>query len=161
MYEQKHINLHRFAGDKEPVCNVAFYGDKVVATDSFRLVEMLASGEPHEPRLYDAKMVKAVRVPNKTVIGDKDFGLVEKEGSFPKYQDFVDNWNKEEYFEFAVNGDYLAEILSQLGKLAKYKRVFIKVPKKYADTPASKTGLPIILTAPDTKAYLMPMNWEA
>ena len=130
----------------------------MVATDSFKLVEMLASGEPHEPRLYDAKMVKAVKIPSKAVMGDKDFGLVEKEGSFPKYQELVDTWNKEEYFEFAVNGDFLAEIVSQLGKLAKYKRVFIKVPKKYVDIPASKTGLPIILSAPDTKAYLMPMN---
>lgn len=158
MYEQKHINLHRFTGEKEPVNNVAFYGDKVVATDSFRLVEILASGDAHEPKLYDGKMLKAVKIPKGRVFHEKDFGLIEQTGDFPKYAELVYKWNKEEYFEFSVNGDYLAEIASYLGKLAKYKQVVVKIPKKWATENAPATGLPIMFSAPDTKAYLMPMN---
>lgn len=158
MYEQKHINLNRFTGDKGDVTNVAFYGNKVVATDSFRLVEILAEGEEHEPRLFDGKMLKAVKVPKGFKMKEEDFGLVEKDGRFPDYMQLKKRWDSEEYMQFAVNADYLAEIVSQLGKLAKFKRVVIKVPKKYAEKSPHELALPIVIEAPDAKAFLMPMQ---
>jgi hypothetical protein len=159
MYEQKHFNIApRFAGKLKIIANVAFYGNKVVATDSFRLVELLAGGEAHEPKLYPASLVKAVKVPKGSTIREEDFGLQEVNESFPAYEKLQETWDKEEFIEFAVNGDYLAEIASQLGKLSKYKKVVISIPKKYEQGNAYEGGLPIKFKAPDATAYLMPMK---
>jgi hypothetical protein len=156
-YEQKHIDIpRRFTSDK--IKDVAFYGDRVVATDSFRLIEILASGEAHEAICFDATMLKAVKIPKGYSKSEEEFGLVPSKETYPKWQELKDDFDKQEYVEFFVNGDYLAEIVSQFAKLSKHKQVSIQVPKKYFEKEAHVVAKPIKIKAPDATAYLMPMN---
>ena len=158
MYEQKHISIPaRCTNARLP--NVAFYGNKVVATDSYRLVEMPADGEPHELVQYPAQLVKSIKIPKKTKMSDKDFGIMpDTKSHFPEYQELKDKFEKAEYIEFNINGKYLAELANEFAKLASTKQVKISIPKKYGDD-AKQHFLPVRLEAVDGSiAYLMPMN---
>jgi hypothetical protein len=92
-------------------------------------------------------------------MSEEDFKLVpDTESKFPDYTQLSKNWDKEEFITFAINGDYLAELCSQLAKLSKFKKVEINIPKKYIDGDAHKIGLPIKIKTLDATAYLMPME---
>ena len=157
MYEQKHIDIpRRIVSERLP--NVAFYGNKVVATDSFRLIEMEADGEAHESVQFPAQMLKAVKIPKGFKMNEDDFKLQpDTESKFPDYMQLSEKWDKEEYIEVCLNGNYLAELCSQLAKLHSHKKVVLRIPKKYIDTNPIETGLPIMITGIRAKAYLMPM----
>jgi len=159
MYRKKHFDLPlRVVNDRQP--NVAFYGDKVVATDSFRLIEIKADGEPHEPVLYPARLLKAIRLGEKDTIHESQFGIIPIEEHFPKYEELQKTWEKIEYFEFSVNGDYLAEFVSRIGKLSKYKKVVISIPKVWATDEAERKAHPLVIKSVDGTAtgYIMPME---
>lgn len=159
MYEQKHFDLPtRVANEKHPA--VAFYGNKVRATDSFRLIEIEANGEPHEPVCYDASRLKAIKLKKGEVLHQEQFGLVPLETKFPDVDKLInDDWNKKEYFEFSVNGKYLAEFVAQMAKLSKFNKVIIQIPKKWVEMEKNAAE-PMKVISEDRKmtGYLMPLN---
>ena len=157
MYNQNHLRIPaKFTNARLP--NVAFYGDKVVATDSFRLIEMKAGGKPHEPVQYPAQLVKNIKINKNATINHEEMGIVpDEESHFPDYQELQKKFDKEECIEFAVDGKMLGELATALSKLSKKQTIYIKVPKSYENgTKGNPT--PITLTAPDTFAWLMPAN---
>ena len=159
MYRKKHFDLPlRVVNSRLP--NVAFYGNKVVATDSYRLIEIKADGEPHEPVLYPARLLKAIKLGEKDMIHESQFGIIPVEDVLPKYEELQETWEKIEYFEFTVNGDYLAEFVSKIGKLSKHKKVVISIPKIWATDEAVEKSHPLVIKSDDGTAtgYVMPIR---
>lgn len=142
---------------------VAFYGDRTVATDAFRMIEMSATGKKLKtPVLYNAEALKGVKVIKGVDIDLKDIKVKPANvhgDKYPNIDMILKNADEQEYIEHNINAEYLEEILNVLKRVdGTFKKVTLKIPKeKYK---------PIIITAENTKkgseqkarALLMPMN---
>lgn len=171
MYNKLNLAVGKVASKtsiKPELGSIAFYGNKTVATDSFRLLEVSApGGELNEPILLNAKYLKG----NLKISPDKDVDLNEiisrsgaapVAGNFPKYEEILEPaFKRTDDIEFSVNGKFLAEMLTIMASTNKFAQVKFSIPQK--------AGLPIVMTAktPTTKndpepqiirGLIMPMN---
>lgn len=80
-------NLVSKTSIKPEMQSIAFYGDRTVATDSFRLIEVQADGKRHDPVLYSAKMIQPSLVA-KNGFEHGELGLMPVEAVYPDV-DFV------------------------------------------------------------------------
>lgn len=169
MYNKNNIAVAKMASKStirpELAC-VAFYGDKTVATDSFRLVEMSATGKRKEtPVLYDAKTLATVKLKKGESVDDKSMpvkpALVHGD-KYPEYEQIFKRTEGKKYAEVKVNAAYLAEICAVLKELDPFQKIVLKVPTESAYEPViieAESGLP----AGDeprqrARALLMPFN---
>lgn len=113
---------------------VAFYGDRTVATDSFRALEVEAGGEKLEkPELYQSDMVKTVKLKNgETMHEPEKHGLknmADEVGVYPDVLQIIDQAEKrEDYVEISINGRLLGEMLLLMAKANAYEQVKMRVP---------------------------------
>lgn len=141
---------------------VAFYGDRTVATDSFRLIEMSVENGYQTKELKDPVIIKRANVDRvklkkdeTIVLDDLRSGTID--GTYPKYTELFDAAEKRDSVEFTVSATYLAEVVKILGKLSPTDAVKISVPKEMT------THAPIVVrsgnvkTGQSARALVMPM----
>lgn len=129
MITKENLLVAKIASKKsiKPEMNcIAFYGDRTIATDSFRLMEVpVKDGEKYdEPILMLADTVK---MPAGMV------GLEEPTGyrvaaKYPDVDRVIDGDAGVEYVEFSINGKMFGELLTQMGKLNKFQQIHVRVP---------------------------------
>ena len=150
MYNKHNIAGAKFASKKSikpEMGSVAFYGNRTIATDSFRLLEVSAEGEAHEPKLLPAKevarLVKLRKLGklDEVIELDRIEQIVGQEAKVMNYPD-VDQVLKSaeanpDYIEVNLNGRYLAELALAISKMSPYEAVKMRVP--------TSPGRPILL----------------
>jgi len=171
MYNKNNIALAKVASTstiREELACVAFYGDKTVATDSFRLVEMSASGKAKKtPVLYPAKALKAMKPKKTDEYDDKSIPVKPAEAKgdrYPEYEQIFKRTEGKKYAEVKLNAEYLADLCTLLKDLDPFSAITLRVPieSRYE---------PVILEADSVRkvkkegeqvqrarALLMPMN---
>lgn len=121
---------------KQELACVAFYGNRTVATDSFRLIEMSAGGKKKKnPILLHAKtlnqLVKLGKGESKTledIIASARMQTTK--GEYPDIDKVLDSAEEQDFVKIKLNGEYLADILDILSKLHSFGTVELFVPKK-------------------------------
>lgn len=161
MYNKLNLSIGKVASTtsiKPEMKAIAFYGDRTVATDSYRLIEVTAQGEKLEkPVLYNADLIKkVVKLKKDETIKLEDL-LIEPlsdDLTYPVVDEVLRNAEDGEYTEIKVNAEYLAEVLNVLKEFNAFKSVTLKVP-----TAPQK---PIFITTENkdqkARAILMPLN---
>ena len=148
-------------GTKPELKSVAFFNDRTVATDSFRLIEMSVDGgytakDLGDPVIINRANVDRVKLKKDDTIALDDLKSGTVEGTYPKYTELFDAADKRDSVEFMINAGYLADVLKVLGKVSPISAVKVRVPKD------GKT-YPIVITTKNPKtgqearALVMPM----
>lgn len=188
MYNKLNLAVGKVASKtsiKPELGSIAFYGNKTVATDSFRLLEVSAPGAAlEEPVMLNANHLKGnfKMTPDKERMKfDKEYKAAMKqngflveldeikkksgaepiEGTFPKYEDILEPaFKREDDIKFSINGKYLAEMLTIMAGTNKFAQVEFSIPQGQ--------GKAIVLTAKTAKTkdsesqivrgLIMPMN---
>lgn len=147
--------------------SIAFYGDRTVATDTYRLLEVSATGESHDAKIIPANQIKTTKLDKKIIKFDlKHIEAIANTPANPhtEYPN-VDLVLKEdesiEYATIKVNGEMFGELLLAMSKMNNFKEVKIKVP-------INQTYKPIHVYASDNNpnqsqrqtahGLMMPMN---
>lgn len=135
MYNKNNLAIAKVAsrsGIKQVLQCVAFYGDRTVATDSFRMIEMSAKGDKlPEPELFFSGDIKKIKLKKGETIEHNKLVNVEKLIAGEKWPDVdvvLKREKEREHVEIKVNAEYLEEILSVLKNVNKLKSVTLKVP---------------------------------
>jgi len=165
-YNKRNLDIGKVASKnsiKPELASIAFWGDRTIATDSFRLIEMSAPGKRlKEPELIPAEVLKKnFKIgPNDELTLDeiKTRGAVDSiEADYPEVDQVIDRiFSREDDVKITVNGQYLAELADQLRRLSKINKVTLSF--------STKKNEAITFTAEDMKtgqkarALLMPMN---
>jgi DNA polymerase III sliding clamp (beta) subunit (PCNA family) len=162
MYNKLNLDVAKFASKstlKPELASVAFYGNKTVASDSFRLVEVGASGEASDAVLINAKdLSKTVKISSKEkidiekILSRSDVPPVN--GKFPDYESILKPASvREDDVKVTINGKLLGEILVFMAQANKFGQVELSIPLK--------SGLPVLLTGGNNnqpiKALCMPI----
>lgn len=120
---------------------VAFYGNRTIATDSFRLMEVSSVGESeaHEPKLIHHTDLKAVKLKKDERI---DLPLLELKADAPAKSEFYPDVDKilnendtVEYAKVKVDGKLLGETLIAMAKMNVFHQVELRVPINTANKP--------------------------
>lgn len=137
---------------------VAFYGDKTVATDSFRLIEITVPGGEKlaEPILIDKDTVKPFTSAPKVFL-EVNPKLEKVVGKFPNYTEILDQaTSRQDDIVFSVNGEYLEQACSILKQMSKFKEVVLHIPREPNKAIILKAKSS---TSPqEATVLLMPMN---
>lgn len=114
--------------------SIAFYGNRSVATDRYRLLEVSATGEPHDPKIIPANQIKTTKFDKKII--NFDLSHIEAIANTPanphtEYPN-VDLVLKEddsiEYATIEVNAKLFSELLLAMSNISNSHVVEIKVP---------------------------------
>lgn len=129
MITKENLLVAKIAAKKsiKPEMNcIAFYGDRTIATDSFRLLEVpVINGEKYEEPIM--MLADTVKIP-KGMIGIEEPTGYRVAGKYPDVDRVIDGDKHLEYVEVSINGKMLGELLSQMGKLNKFCTVKMKIP---------------------------------
>lgn len=152
---------------KEELCCVAFYGNRTIATDSFRLLEVEAKRDQegnlpaaHEPKLLHADVVKKLKLKKADAVSLTD---LEQQADVPAnlhlpYPDvdaIIHRAEKEEeYTEVRINGRLLGELLIAMSKGNAYGQVTLRVPT----TPYKPVYAFTVHGEQKMRGMCMPMN---
>ena len=160
MYTQRNLLLSGIASKsnfKPELSTIAFFGDRTVATDSFRLVEIKADGEPVEtPTLFKAKDTKQRVKLEKEIEFNTDylkeeFGLKPVEGFYPEIDKILKPaFSNEDVIELSIDAKLLLETLQVFTRANKDNGVTLKVP--------TTKGKGITIQADGIRAIVMPRN---
>jgi hypothetical protein len=129
------------SGIRAEFASIAFCGNRTIATDTFRLLEVSAEGEATAPAIIDAALFKATTIPKKTL----KFELSEIEKAtntvanphinYPDVDQIMGEKAGIEYASIKINGELLGELLVAMSKINKFGIVELKVPLNQAYTP--------------------------
>ncbi len=160
MYNKHNIAIGKVASKtsfKPELACIAFYGNRTVATDSFRLIEMSADGRKQkEPTLLFAKEVmERIKLKNEE-LDIKDIQATARldsiKATYPSIDVVLDSAEKDIEQVIRVNAVYLAECAMILSKLSKFATVELHIPKNQ--------GKALVLKASNDKqsarALIMP-----
>jgi len=161
MYTKDHLLTAKIASKsliKPELACIAYYGDKVVATDTYRMLEIPVEGGValKEP---DLRLASSAKMPAGFLKVEDPLGMKPANaGEYPSMDYVMKTHNEGEFVTVNVNGKLFGELLTQMAKLNKYNKVTLRVPMT-----AYKA---IILEAPmgninsDIKAtgLMMPLN---
>lgn len=159
MYNKHNLAIHKVASKstiRPEMATVAFYGNRTVATDSFRLIEISASGVAHDPILIGKDHVARLKLKGKETVGETSFPDGVVDGNYPDIDALYEKHKDRTSTSIIINGAYLAEVLSIVSKLDKFSRVTLSFGEGICD--------PIIITAESkdgtqtAKALLMPIK---
>lgn len=172
MYNKNNIAIWKIAAKSqirpELQC-VAFYGDRTIATDSYRAIEMSATGKKRtKPTLYMSRSLEIVKLKKDETIEEDALPIKpgEIENAYPDIDAVFNRTNDKKYAQVVVNAEYLADICTLLKGLDPFKGITLQVPIESAYDP-------IIITADNSRgtgsgkdevaiqkarALLMPMS---
>jgi hypothetical protein len=134
--------------------SIALYGNRTIATDSFRLLEVSAFGEAHEPKILHTELIKATSIPKKQLLFTEP-QLEEATGqvanphhNYPDVDKIMNEDPDIEYTTIKVNGRLLGELLVAMSKINQQEIVELKVPQNatykamhaYAETDITGQG---------------------
>ena len=152
---------------KPELCSLALYGNRTVATDSFRLLEVSATGEAHAPKIIYTDRIKATSIPKKTL----KFDLAELEAAtetvanphnqYPDVDIILKEDTSIEYATVKVNAQLLGELLLAMSKIGKFGEVEMKVPVNQAYKPIhiyAHDSNPNMEERQTAHGLMMPMN---
>ena len=156
------------ASPKPELNCVAFYGNRTIGTDSFRLLEVAADGEAHEPKMIDASVIKKLKLKKDDTVSLEDIERLSETPAnpqliYPEVDQIINraaNRDDDEYVEVKINGRLLGELLQLMAKSNKFEAVTMRVPKThyeavYVETPQSTR---IHKDAIAMRGLCMPMN---
>jgi DNA polymerase III sliding clamp (beta) subunit (PCNA family) len=168
MYNKLNLAVGKIASKssiKPELQAIAFCGNRTIATDSFRLLEISAPGEKHEPILLNAKQLKSnMKMPTDDYLSVEEIktqsATVPIESRFPDVDEIIEPaFKREDDLVIKVNGKLLAELATLLAGMNKFGQVTLRIPQKpyspiamYAETKEKTEGKQI------GRALLMPMN---
>lgn len=160
IYQKLHLMVHKISTRKSikaELTSVAFFGDRVQATDSFMAIDVsVPKGEKLEkPVLIGAKMVrKFASDPFEFECMYGSNKLPKIEGTFPDIDVVFEREEKGEHVEIRLNAEKLEKLLSVMKHVNKFQDVRMLIPKE--------KGRAVILVSENDKqkarALLMPMN---
>lgn len=137
MYNKNNLLVAKCASKqslKPELRAVAFCGNRTMATDSFRFLEISADGEAHEPKIIQAdEVVRLLKLGKEERVElDRIEQVVGHEARKCDYPD-IDSVMKQaeaetEYTEVHINGAYIAEVVAALSNLNKFAGVTMRVP---------------------------------
>ncbi len=151
MYNKNNLGVAKVASKstiRPELSCVAFCGDRTIATDSFRLIQMSANGKKKNvPILYRADEIKKLKLKKDETIDESAIPIkMATIGSaeYPNTDTIFDSLKNKKYVGVRVNAAYLADICNVLKDLDPFQAIVLKVPvdEKYA---------PIIITAETQK----------
>lgn len=156
MYTKENLLVAKIAAKKsvKPELNcIAYYGNRTVATDSFRLMEV-----PTEEGEAETKptmcLADTAKMPPTVLKVYEPLGY-RVAGTYPDIDQVLKEDKNEEYVEVSVNGKLFGELLIQMSKLNKFGQVKMRVPKtKYK---AIRLEAPYLKDKP-ARGLMMPMN---
>jgi DNA polymerase III sliding clamp (beta) subunit (PCNA family) len=156
MYNKHNLEVYKFTSKsdiKQELNCVAFFGNKTVATDSYRLIEVSANGEAHEPILVQRDYVQRLKLGNEELVNIDSFPDGRIKGTFPDYETIIAREQKREEVTINVNGKFLGETLLQMAKLTKTGSVTLSVS-------GDAKGRPVIIMVDGgqkARALVMPI----
>jgi len=171
MYNKHNIAVAKAASKtsiKPELGCISFYGNRTIATDSFRLLEVSAEGEAHEPKMFPAKEVdRLVKLKKDETISLERIEQITGMVPNPHWQyPDIDHVLKgaetnEDYVELTINGRYLAELVLTISKMSPFEAVKLRVP--------TSTGKPVLIYShavnkekdkpmQTARGLVMPMN---
>lgn len=131
MYTKQHLLVAKIASKsfiKPELACIAYYGDKVIATDTFRMLEIpvedgVALAEP------DLRLASSAKMPVGFLKVDEPLGVKPRSaGKFPDTTFVTKKMSEGEFITLKVNGKLFGELLTQMSKLNKYGTVTMRVP---------------------------------
>lgn len=126
---------------KPELCSLALYGNRTVGTDSWRLLEVSATGTPHEPRIVHGSFIKPSKFDKKVIKFEQDHieattGIVANPHcSYPDVDTILKEDTSIEYATVKVNAELLGGLLLAMSKIGKFGEVEMKVPLNQAYKP--------------------------
>ena len=164
MYTKENLLVAKFASKnsiKSELRCIAYFGDKTVATDSFRLLEVPTPTDEDgtEPVAFTVPQLReanSAKMPAGTIAVSDPLGYDDKlDGSvYPKYEQIMPKYDDDDVITIKFDAKLLGEMLMQMAKLSKRKHVTIKVPKNQ--------GRPILIEADyrgkTARGIVMPLN---
>lgn len=131
MYTKDHLLVAKIASKnliKPELACIAYYGDKVVATDTFRMLEIPVEGGValKEP---DLRLASSAKMPAGILKVAEPLGVKPVDaGDYPKMDYVKKIHNEGEFVTVNVNGKLFGELLTQMAKLNRYGKVTLRVP---------------------------------
>jgi hypothetical protein len=166
MYNKNNLAVAKVAsrnGIKAELQCVAFYGNRTMATDSFRAIEVSARGKKLDtPTLFYADDVKKVKLKKGEFIDDQSIPIepcAVHPDRYPDLDKAMKSLQAESYTEIQVNAELLEGLLSVMKNIDdRFSKVTLKVP--------NQSYKPLIITAENldpknvqsATALLMPFN---
>lgn len=170
MYTKLNQLVAKFAsryGLKEELRSVAFFGNRTIATDSFRLLEVSAKPdkdgnlpEAHEPKLIIADAVKKLKLKKSDELTLSDIeqqtGITPNPHiNYPEVDILINNAaSYEDSTELTVNGRLLGELLVAMSKGNAVEAVTLRVP----NGPGRPIYVYTKLGEQKMRGLCMPMN---
>lgn len=144
---------------KPELASVAFYGNRTVGTDSFRLLEVSSTDTEdkalEEPVLIHKDELKQIKLKKDETTDIPN--LPHQDGRFPEIDIILKEDPDQQYATIKVDGKLLGEMLQAMATINPFNQVELRVP---VDSPYK----PIRLTATDNKTkqvargLVMPQN---
>lgn len=161
MYNKHNLAVAKIASkktNKPALASVAFCGNKTVATDSFRLVEVTTCDEEeaHAPVLVPAAKVSRLKLRKDSFVELSEVGTP-IEDTFPDYAPILAEAEKRECVTVKVNAVLLYETLKVLADVGGV------TPWVTISVPTGRGNYPLILnvnngkTKQSAKALVMPL----
>ncbi len=138
MYNKLNLAVGKVASKtsiKPELGSIAFFGNRTVATDSFRLLEVSAPGAAlPEPVLLNAKHLKG----NLKITPDREIDIEEImlrsgaepiEATYPNFDKIVDEaFARTDDIKISINAKYLSEMLAILATMNSFNSVELSIP---------------------------------
>ena len=161
MYTKDHLLTAKIASKsviKPELACIAYYGDKVIATDSFRMLEVPVEGGValKEP---DLRLASSAKMPAGFLKVEDPLGMKPvNAGKYPDMDLVKKIHNEGKIVTINVNGKLFGELLTQMAKLNRYGKVTLRVPM--AEYKAIMLEAPMGDINRDIKAtgLMMPLN---
>lgn len=159
MYNKNNLLVHKIASKssiKPELKSVAFMGDRTIATDSFRVIEMsVPDGQVEETVLIDADVVgKFKSVPK--IFNEVAGELQKVEAMYPDTDEvFKRHENRKDTVTIKINAEYVEQICSIMKHLSKFKDVELTIAK---DDPTAAVVFKAGNDKQKARALVMPMN---
>lgn len=135
MYNKHNLAISKVASKsfiKPALSCVAFYGNRNIATDSFRVIEMSADGDKHDIILHQATIVSVKKLKKNEKCTREELNAQEIKDTYPDIDTVMDAQfsNKEkEYVSLKINGVYLAEVCKLLSDLSPFATITLEIEK--------------------------------
>ena len=161
MYTKDHLITAKIASKsliKSELACIAYCGDKVIATDTFRMLEVPVEGglALKEP---DLRLASSAKMPAGFIKVEDPLGMKPvNEGKYPDMDLVKKIHNEGKFVTINVNGKLFGELLTQMAKLNRYEKVTLRVPT--AEYKAIMLEAPMGDINSDIKAtgLMMPLN---
>jgi len=161
MYTKDHLLTAKIASKtsvKLELTCIAYYGDKVIATDSYRMLEIpvedgVALDKP------DLRIASSAKMPHGFITVDEPLGVkLPNAGEYPDINSVMKTMREGEFTTISVNGKLFGELLMQMAKVNESGKVTLRVP--VAPEKAIILEAPIGKVTSDIKAtgLMMPLN---